>query len=203
MFIPTIGVAGLYTLTAPFATLLVPNISYMCVAARRLSDIIAAGGDPFALYYEPYGLTEVDYKADVANSICIVSLQAGDHNVVYVPNNRIVSYPDIGGVPYTVLGLAINLGAVPDSLDLTYVKTKITNDVAELIGITSTVQTVALSLPQLLTDSNAKIIEAARQANISTVKTDYALYLAAQALLVSAQQRIADLEAYILAHPAP
>jgi hypothetical protein len=195
-FIPLIGVGGLYNLLAPFDTVLLPNISYRCISVRRLADILAAGGDPFAEYYQPKGLSESVFTADVEIGVCIVSLQAEQH-VVYVPSTYINGYPDIGGVPYTTLALAINLGAVPDKMDLTYVKSRIAAVVLENIGIDSVVTTMAVSLPTLLNATNADVIEAARLAKITAVQTDRAKLLETERLLDAARQHIVELENYL------
>lgn len=200
LFIPNIGVKGLFNLLTPFDTLLLPNIAYECVAVRRLSDIIGAGGDPFADYYAPYDLDDTVYKADVEAGVSIVSLQADKNNIVYVPNTYINGFPNIGGIPYTTLALAINLGAVPDKLDLSYIKTKIAASVLESIGIEADVRTVAISMPTLLSVGDSAALEAARQARITTVTTDYAKYLEADTLLQAARQQIAELEDFIRAN---
>lgn len=200
-YIPTIGVRGLFALLPPFDTELLTQTAYTCVAVRRIADILAVGGDPYVDYYEPKELTEDAYKADVLAGVCIVSLQADEQTMVYVPSSYIQGFPDIGGIPYQSLVLAIRLGAVPDKLDLSYIKTKIAADVLEAVGIVAEVQTVAVSHSLLLSVNDASTIEAARQSRISIVKTDHAKYLESEALLASARQQIQELEAYIRAHP--
>lgn len=200
-FIPQLGVRGLYALLPPYNTLLLPNIGYTCVAIRRLSDIIAVGGDPFVDYYEPFGLDDAAYKADVEAGIAIVSLQADASNIARVPSSYISGFPNIGGVPYTTLALAINLGAVPDSLNLSAIKNKIAAVVLESVGIVSVVNTVAVSLPTLLNPTDAAVVEAARLARITTVQTDYAKLLQIQALLDDARQQITELEEFIRSNP--
>jgi hypothetical protein len=196
-YTPQVGQAGLYTLLPPFDTQLVASTPYACIAVRKLTDIIAAGGDPFAEYYEPNQLDDAAFQADVAADACIVSLQAGGHTVVYVPTTYIAGAPNIGGVPYTVMALGISLGAIPDSLDLTYIKGKIQADVLENLGVDAEVHAMAISLPTLLTHDQAKAAEIARQAKKGTVVTDYAKYLKEKDLRESAELRIQQLEAFI------
>lgn len=199
--IPNIGVKGLFHLLPPYDTQVLKDVAYTCVAIRRMSDILVAGGDPFNDYYTSVGLSEDTFKADLASGVCIISLQAAPNIFIYVPSSYIVSFPDIGGIPYTTLLLGINLGAVPDSMDLSYLKNKIAADVLETLGIESEVTAVAASLPMLLSTTDSAAFEAARRARIGTVVTDYSKYLASEAMLASARQRITELEAYIRAHP--
>lgn len=198
--LPIIGTTGLYNLKAPFETALMANTPYTCIAVRRLSDIVAAGGEPQVEYYQPYNLSDDAYQADLANDVCIISLQAAGSETVYVPSSYLASYPDIGGVPYTVLALAINIGALPDALDLTYLKTKLNADIVEVLGVDTTINVAAISRPSLMPYDMHNSLEAARQAKITAVKTDYAKYLEAQTALDQARTRIAELEAYILAN---
>lgn len=204
-FIPTIGVSGLYSLLAPFTTDLLPEVAYTCIAVRRLSDIVAVGGEPFTDYYEPKSISEEDYAADVAAGVCIVSLQASDENIVYVPSSYITGLPNIGGVPYTTLALGIKLGPLPDSLNLSLLKNKLSDVVFEYIGITPEIETIAISLPTLLDRVDAATLEAARTAAITAIKTDYTKYLEEKALRESAILKIAALEEYIRDNlpPAP
>jgi hypothetical protein len=159
---------------------------------------VAAGGNPEADYYAINGLDNNRYISDLNNGACIITLQGGSSSIVYVPSTSINNYPDIGGVPYTVLALAINLGAIPDSLDLSYLKYRVGGVVRDTIGIQPNVNVVAISPTTLINVRDAKAIEAARLANIGTVVTDYAKYLQAAAERDSARQKIQELEHYIM-----
>jgi hypothetical protein len=201
--LPQINTRGIYTLSGPFAGSLLPDVAYTCVAVRKLEDIVALGDDPFAKYYQPFGLTVEQYKADLALGACLVSLQAGAGNWMYVPSTYITKMPDQGGIKYTTLALAVSLSALPDYVDLTYIKQQISDIVMENLGITSVVKTVALSAPALLSQTEHSALEAARQVKITNSTTDRAKLLTANTQLAAANQRIAMLEKYIRDnHPA-
>lgn len=202
-FIPTLGTRGLYTLLPPFDTALLEDIPYTCIAVRRLADIIAAGGDPKAEYYTPNALTDAQYAADIVAGVCIITLQAESIDVVYVPSSYISGFPEIGGIPYTQLLLAMDIGALPDSLDLTYVKGKLADVVLENLGVTTTVKTVVASLTTNVTDAEHATLETARQALIGTVTTDHARYLQASTDLAAAQAKITELENFIISLNLP
>jgi hypothetical protein len=195
---PTLNSSGNFTLLAPWNNDLIPNTNYTCISIRELQEIVNSGGDPFNDYYVPKSLDQSTYNTDVANGVSIVGLQAADSSVVYVPTSYIASWPDGGGVPYRVMLLSINLGAIPDSLDLTPITTKIAADVMDNMGITATVRAVAVSNVQLISQDDAAATEAARTANITNSSTDYSKYLTAQANYQSAMQQIQELEQYIL-----
>lgn len=196
--IPQIGMQGIYTLLTPFDTLLLPKVAYRCAAVRRLEDIVAAGGDPQADYYTARGLDTATYQTDLAAGVCIVSLRAGNGSWVYVPTSYIASMPDQGGIPYTTLALAIKLAAIPDSLDLSYVKSKIQAVVKDNLGVDSTVRTVVISPTTFLSQTEHDTIEAARQANITNSTTDYAQLQQVTQERDTALQKVSELEAYIV-----
>jgi hypothetical protein len=197
--VPMIGSSGVFTLNVPWNQALIPNAVYTCVGVQGLTEIVSAGGSPFTDYYTPMGLTQADYNTDVQNGVSIVTLQASNNSIVNVPSSYIGAYPSSGGVPYRVMMLSISLSAIPDTLDLTAVSQKIQDDVMDMIGVTSTVRSVAVSPMTLVDATDAAAIEAARLANITASTTDYANYLTAQANYEAALVIIQNLEAYILA----
>lgn len=203
--IPSIGTRGLYTLQSPFQALLLANTAYTCVAVRKLEDIIAAGADPKAEYYTVHGLDDSAYAADLAAGACIVSLQAGAGDWVYVPTSHILSMPDQGGVAYTVMALAVSLSAVPDSLDLSYLKGRIAEVVTESLGVEAPeVHALALSPTTNVSLNEHQALELARQANISETSTDHAKLLAMTAQRDALAVRVQELEtALLVAMDAP
>lgn len=201
--IPPIGATGLYKLSNPFASIINTNISYTCMAVRKLSDVSAMGIDPFKVYYEPYGLTQQAYEEDLLNGICIISLQSNSGIWAYVPSSYLQGYPEVNGVPYASVALMVHLGALPDSLNLDYLKNKVKDDVQALLGVQPNVQTVVTSARTLVSQDNHRAAEQARQNNIETNQTDYSSIVALQSANAELRAKIAQLEAYILAHEKP
>lgn len=195
--IPQIGMCGLYKLRSPFDASLVEGVQYTCIAVRRLSDIAAAGGDPQGDYYSAAAIDTAKYLEDVAAGTCIISLQNASGKVNYVPSSYVLSFPDMGGLPYTSVMLAVSLGQISDSIDLTYVKSKIHDVVLENVGIESTVNTVVVSATTIVGHDNHRAIEAARANVIGTVTTDHSKYLKAVAERDSAYGKIQILESFI------
>lgn len=196
-FIPQIGLKGLYDLATPFDAALLPNVPYTCVAIRRLSDAVAAGGDPFTDYYSPVGISQADYDLDVANGVCLISLQTDSGEVVYVPAKYINAFPDINGIPYTALVLSVKIGAVPDALNLAPMKDKLVSTVLETLGIISEVKEIAISNQTIVPVATHEAAEAMRTSRIASQSTDYAKLLLVTQQRDDAYARIALLEQYI------
>lgn len=197
---PPLSSKGLYVLSPPFS---VPaNTIYTCQAIRSLRDIYEMGDDPFKLYYEPLGLTDVEFQADLAVDAKIVTLMvdALDASVtplaasyVYVPDTYISKYPDQSFVPYSHTVLSLSLGLLPDGLDLTALKTQVANVCSDTIGVIPTVNEHIVPTSGGVTQSQHETMELARQGLITLRDSDYARLQAQIANNVLLQQQITTL----------
>lgn len=202
-FIPKMGAKGLYVCKEPFNLVLLPSVLYEPVSIRSLADIISDGVDPFTEYYLPRGLTKVDYDKDAAADVFIVSFRTESGVFARVPTSYITGQPDIGGVPYRTMMLAVNLAPIPDTYDLTFLQQRMRDLVFDTLGVQGTATPLIVSAPTVITQTEHDALEAARQVVIANNKTDYAKYLAAMAELTEARERITMLEQYIVDHPGP
>lgn len=200
---PPIGSSGIFQLGSPYAALLQSQVTYTCDAVRKMSDIIKLGIDPHTQYYLPHSLDRTVYETDLQNGESIVSLRSNGGHWVYVPTSYVLSYPNANGIPYTALVLGINIGAVPNYLDLSAVKARIVDLVRETIGVSSTVTQVAISPTKSLPQTDHNAVEAARVANITATKTDRALMLEMKTQRDALLQRNQELEAYIASLSPP
>lgn len=201
--VPPIGASGIFQLSSPFAAALIAGVSYTCVAVRRLSEIVHLGFDPFETYYQPYGITRQVYNSQMQEEACIVALRSSGGIWLYVPSAYITAYPDAGGIQYTSLVLGVDIGPIPNHLNLSAIKTKIISDIRDYIGVNATVMTVAVSETSLVSQANHNAIEAARTLLIAGSDTDRSKYLQVLAQKNALQAKVTELEAYFIAHPPP
>ena len=167
----------------------------------ELADIIHNGFDPYKEFYEPHGIARTVYNVHVKEDACIIALMSSGGAWVYVPTHYIVSYPNQGGIPYTSLVMGLDLGPIPNHLNLTGLKQKLIDVVRDYVGINSTATTVAVSETKLLSHDNHTAIEAARVALIDSSETDYSRYLSVKAQRDALQSKVAEYEAYFIANP--
>lgn len=194
---PPVNVSGMFTLANPFNQDVIPNTPYTVIAVRKFADIIRKGENPYEVYYLPRGLTQSDYQRDTAALECIVTLRSAAGQFIYVPTSYILSYPNQSGVRYTAIALLVQLGAIPDTSDLSAVRTRISNVVRDTYGLTPTIQQLSYSDTVLKSAGDHAAIEAARTAAITEHQTDYAKYQQALATVTAQALRIQQLEAYI------
>lgn len=187
--IPPIGTSGIYSLLSPFASQLQPNVAYRCEAIRKLSDLIEADVDPFEEIYRPNNLTQEQYEQDLANQACIVSLQSTTGHWVYVPSTYIKSFPNVNGVAYRVMVLGVEIGPVPEYMDLGALKSAVSDTVRDTFGVTPTIKEVAISPVQNFSQHDHDVIEANRANAIVNSDTWKSKYLTAQKSLEELQRQ--------------
>lgn len=195
--VPPINTKGTFTFSAPFDTLMKPNIAYKVTSIREIVELKNSEEKPFETIYVPVGLTDVDFVADLNANVPIVVLVTDGNEYVYVPANRILSMPDVTGVKYQDKILAISLGSIPLSTDLSLASTTVVDDIYSVLGIQSIVKIVPASAEILKTttdDATFKALLASR----STVNKSYRTrYHETLTLLNERDARITALENYI------
>ena len=112
---PALNAQGIFTVSSPFT--LKANTLYTCKAIRSFADLIDMGVDPFATYYQPAGLDQAAYKADLAAGANLITLMADAQPTVHLPDTYIAAYPEMGNVAYNEVVLAFSFGPLPDFLE--------------------------------------------------------------------------------------
>ncbi len=174
MYTAKIGDSGIYTLKEPFQALVTPQAVYTCRSIRTINDIIASGELVFEKYYQPLGVVDSQYKQDVQNNICIIGLQAGTGEWIYVPESFILSPPITNGVKYSSIVLGVGLGAIADELNIEGLVEKIKGIVTDTLGIEPNIKAVLVSQPAYIDQDKHLRLEEARKAKIKVTETDYA-----------------------------
>lgn len=193
---PPMYAKGLFQLRDPFAA--TPTVQYTVSAIRTFEEIRAKGDDPLALVYLPRQLTAVEYQADVAAGAAVITLLSATEKPLYVPDTYILSYPNMGAVPYSWLVASASLGMLPDSYDTNLLAEKIKGVISDFIGVESTVNIGRAPTTSAVTDDEHVQLTAARQAAIKNRSTDYASVAQLQQVVASQTERIQQLEALIL-----
>jgi hypothetical protein len=194
---PNIGAQGVYTLAAPFAALVIPNITYTCRAIRKLEDIIGSGEDPYETYYKPFNLSKEDFLRNLNNNDCIVSLQSSAANWIYVPSSYILAYPSGAGVKYQAMMIGVSLGTIPSSINLSNLETEIKDLVYHSLGVEATTKQVVVSADLLIDNDTSETLETIRN-NRKVIKESSALTIARQASeITTLQTKLSELERFI------
>lgn len=137
---PSLYASGKWVLSSPWAA--APDITYVCHAIRTFEDIEKLGEDVYQRYYKPYIIDGNTYNGKVwyfANEKLekpnIITLISTDNRVIYVPDTFIVTFPDTAEFQYSQLVLAVPLGLLPDTYDVTHITAAVKDKINTLLGI--------------------------------------------------------------------
>jgi len=188
---PTPGLRGRYVTKTPF-TVDATQV-FTCHAIRSFKDIYERGIDVFTTFYKPVNLTDVEFQQDRSENAHIITLISEDNQVVYVPDTYILSYPDLNAVTYQRVVLAVDLGALPDYVDLSGIDTSIREIVDNSIGCTSEVKVGIAPTTGIVGVNDHETKEAARLNRITNNPTTYSKWrklVEENAALTSEVQRL-------------
>lgn len=196
--LPALGASGIWKLKAPFDTSLLLNVSYTCQSIRFLSEAVASGIDVFEEIYVPKSIDRTVYDTHVTEGISLIVLVSDVGDTYIIPSPYIDGWPSSDVVPYVVMGAVIVLGAIPNTLDPSFLTPILQNTVKSYLGFNSEVEYVTMSDVTSIRFSEHEALEAARKLNITDDNSDYARRLKAESDLMTARETIQKLQQFII-----
>ena len=186
---PIMHARGKWELLAPWTADLVADASYVCIAIDSFQKVLAEGINIFEAYYKPKGLSQEKYDTDRVNATSLVTLHSDDHGEIVVPTTYIKSAPTSVSSGFSRLVMGLDVGVLPDSIDLSYTTAEIKALFSALTGLTDVEVTMYTApITGTMTPEQAASFEANRLAAIEKRATFYATNEKLQA-------RVAELEA--------
>ena len=186
-----LGAYGLFTLISPYA---IDNVNYKITGIALFSNLVENGIDVYNTYYSAYGLTSDQYQTDLNNGSYIVTMESDNGLLVNVPNTYIANIPVQTYVPYSRIVLSIELGELPDTLDLS----QLTNDLQVVannyVGVTSMPKIHKIPIQTLYSYQDYLDKEIIRNAQIAEYISFYTGKQNADINLADAKTRIEMLE---------
>lgn len=181
MKLPAMNAKGRFELKEPFSCK--PDVIYEVTAIREFSDLYYQGVDVYREYYVPAGLLNgVEYKGttfnfneEVIQFPSIVTLEGTDRTIIYVPSTYIVSFPEVSEAEtYSRLIMSVDLGALPDNLDLSGVIKEVNDMVSKRVGINAQAVLSRAYTPTQPTWEQHVVLENTRLGNIKAIDNTYA-----------------------------
>lgn len=174
-----INMKGRFTFKPPFVTH--PELIYNVTAIREMSDFSSYGIDVYKHVYMKVGLingSEHDGKtfnfADEArNNPAIITLEANDGSIVYIPENYILSYPNMSDVVYSRIILAADLGGLPDYVFLGDIKDELTELLNAKLGLKTEFKIVKGPFMAQPTAEEHETLEASRIGSVKVVSNTF------------------------------
>lgn len=193
---PTYGATGIYKLKAPWEAL--DGVEYTCSGIASFSSALERNEDILNNLYIAKGLTEENYRADLAMNANIIVLTSLTAPTIYVPDTYIASFPNITTIPYSHIVMSCSLGALADTLDLSFVVEQIEGAVNDALGIESTVEIHKMATRGTITPAQHQTMEAQRISRVTVSTTDRAQLKAREDEVVALSEKIRVLEDFII-----
>lgn len=181
---PSIGDTGYYTFKEPFTSYLSNLFNVDIEACKlRVTSIISIkdnvrgdSRDPFSDIYLPAGLDEADYKLDIDNGIVLVSFSfcdgRGNEKFLRVPVNYIATVPTDNEVNYSSRLLMIDLGLLPEDLDLTSHYEDIKDYITTRLGVEPKLKDITTGKPKTLPYDKHTMLETIRSNKVTVHETN-------------------------------
>lgn len=166
---PPVNTTGEFSCLTPYE--LIPGMVYKCHAIRTISELLTHGIDVYAEFYKPKNVEYAKYQDDHNKRASIVTLLSADNKYVFVPNTYIKSYPGMSGIPYSRKVVFIELGLVPDSIDLDYIIPVLTDAVTKAVGVKVEPKLGIVPYTGAVTHEQHIQLERTRRVNIQQHKT--------------------------------
>lgn len=193
---PAVGLKGLYELKSPFST--EPTTLYTCHAVRSFTDLLERDVDPYDEYYVPYGIDSGKYNTDKGNNVSIVTLIGDTGDIIYVPTSYIANMPSMDNVNYHNVIISVDLGALPEYVDLSNAKEEIEIAVGKVIGKIPTVKEHLGKTTGAITPVQHQVLEANRLSAIDFKDTAHGKYQQMLQQNIDLMQRINILQGILI-----
>lgn len=177
---PPIGVVGRFEVKSPFT---VPqNRIYTVKAIRSAVELEMDYRNVYRDYYEPYDVSESVYQRDLENDVHIVTLIAKErsgsgNDIIHIPDTFIARFPNDDLVNYHRVILSLDMGILPEHVDLDHLKQSIAELSSDILGKLGKVELYLSEYEGVVTREEHDTQEASRQDNINAAETDRAKYL--------------------------
>jgi hypothetical protein len=189
---PPLHAKGVYTLRTPWSS--IGDTLYECIAIRSIDDFVERGENVYNRFYAPKGLTQTEYNDDVAQGVHIVTLQSTTSVTIFVPDTYIDAFPDLTSVAYKRIVLSLELGPLPDTVDLAHLKASVGAVASDITGVEAVVIEHVAPYAGVISADQHALNEASRLAAISNRTTDRARVVQQQVVIDAQTARIQALE---------
>lgn len=196
-----LGTVGTFKALPPFDTVLPTNVKMTVDSIRTIASMAAEGVDVYEAYYKPFGISQATYTQNLNDGDAIIGLNAGKGIRYDIPSKYLDRTPNVSGIGYAHTVLIVDLGLLPETLDLVPATDRIKSIALDNLGIRASVKPAVLTPKMLIEKSIHDANEAARLAAAKANTTNETLVQDLQKQLQDAQATIAVLQHHIATHP--
>jgi hypothetical protein len=190
-----IGIKGIFSVLKPF---IIEDVEYTCSSMSTISNILRSGDDPYLLYYAHNNISIDAYNNDKNNDVAIVTLESEYADTIYIPETYIAKTPIEVSYRYVRKIISIDLGDVPEGLDVNSITPRLEEILSAYTGCQATVEHHIAASTTFYGKSAHMLKEAARLANLSSTSNPYKIIKSLHQSIAGYRKRIADLEALVI-----
>ena len=192
-----VGDTGQWEITAPFV---LEDAVYTCTGVSSMESLESLGVSVLSSIYGAVGLDATKYLEDKAADVKIITLKKGTGNVVNIPSSFISAAPEFTVVDYSRVMVGVDLGVLPDSLDLSYIAGELEDKVNGSLGITTSASVRRVPIDYVMSQEKHQQLESTRLSNVSVSPSNFRKLQDANAMITTLNIRIDFLEQIITAN---
>lgn len=182
-----IGTVGIFTLSPPFTII---RVNYTITKLNLINYLVKSGIDVYNTYYAPANIPLAKFKEDLDNGHAIVTLESDDGPTINVPSGYIALTPIEPAVLYSRVILSIDLGDLPDEIDLSQMREDIKSITDSTVGVETVVGMHVLPASKVYSHDDYVMAETERNARVMTHVSFYTSKIAAYEELAAAKVTI-------------
>jgi hypothetical protein len=182
-----IGTVGIFTLSPPFT---IGKVNYTITKLNLIKPLLNSGVDVYNAYYAPAGITLTKFNEDSSNGHAIVTLESDDGPTINVPSGYIALAPIEPAVLYSHVILSVDLGDLPDEINLSQMKDDIKSITDGAIGSDTLVNLHTLPASKVYSHEDYVASEMERNAKITEYVSFYTSKVSADEELAIAKTTI-------------
>lgn len=169
--VPPINLTGTFKLKVPLNNLINEKVTYTVDSIKSIPSLLGDMIDVETLVYLEQGLTSEDYNNDLKNDVPIVTLKSEGNALFNIPATYFSYMPQLNGKIFTNKALIINMGYIPDNIDLNFIKDELNDYILSITGITPDISIEEISGKLIVSYEEADTFESERLANITLKET--------------------------------
>lgn len=194
---PSINATGAYRVATPFTV--DESAIYVAEAIDGFNALESRGIDVYAEFYQPHSIPQSRFNEDKAADINIITLISNTAATVFVPSSYITSFPNTGTIGYSQLIVSLDMGLLPDNLNMDSIFADVAQRIAANTGVTVNVQLHSLVTTDVVDYDKHQLLEAARLANLTFSESLASENIRLTSELESRNERITQLEEALIA----
>lgn len=196
--LPAIGSTGVFRVRAPFT---IETVNYTCTQISQINTLIEDQVDVFGLYYAPNGLTQTVFQTAIDSNIAIVTLESDNGPTLHIPSDYIDTMPIVPFVPYSRIVLSLDLGFLPDTVNLTQLQTDLAIVANNSVNFSTAINIHSVSTKAVPQEEHV-LLEAARLEKLSNYISIYKGKMDADARIAAYETKIRLLEQTVITQKA-